>query len=105
MKNLEINDSLINDELNNSKNDINTKENNDIKKNILIEEDLCEDANICQLLEDKNRLNTWLLDWLLNNEALYKEIIVKLKRIKLKKESDDEELIKNLYMKRLRRKI
>ena len=29
---LEINDSLINDELNNSKNDINTKENNDIKK-------------------------------------------------------------------------
>ena len=51
----------------------------------VIEENLCENENICQLLEDKNRLNTWLLDWLLNNEALYKEIIVKLKRIKLKK--------------------
>ena len=35
---LEINDSLINDELNNSQNDINTKENNDIKEKILIEE-------------------------------------------------------------------
>ena len=37
----------------------------------------------------------------MNNEAFdqYKEIIVKLKRIKLKKESDDEELIKNLYEK------
>ena len=71
----------------------------------VIEENLCENENICQLLEDKNRLNTWLLDWLLNNEALYKEIIVKLKRIKLKNESDDEELIKNLYEKAEKKNI
>ena len=110
---LEINDSLINDELNNSINDINTKENQDSKENILIEENSFEDANICQLLEDKNRLNTGLLDRLLNNEAFdqYKEIIVKLKKNKTKKrirvsgESDDEELIKNLYEKAEKKNI
>ena len=104
---LEINDSLINDELDNSKSEDNIKENNDIKENNLIEENSFEDANICQLLEDKNRLNTGLLNRLLNNEAFaqYKDIIVNAKknntkkRIRVSGDSDDEELIKNLYEK------
>ena len=104
---IEINDSLNLDEINNSINDINTNENNQYEDEILLEENSFEDANICNLLEDRNRLNSGLLDRLLNNEAFdqYKEIILKLKKNKIKKkihisgESKDEEFIKNLIEK------
>ena len=84
---IEINDSLNLDEINNSINDINTNENNQYEDEILLEENSFEDANICNLLEDRNRLNSGLLDRLLNNEAFdqYKEIILKLKKNKIKK--------------------
>ena len=104
---IEINDSLNLDEINNSINDINTNENNKYEDVILLEENSFEDANICNLLEDRNCLNSGLLDRLLNNKAFdqYKEIILKLKKNKTKKrmhisgESKDEEFIKNLIEK------
>ena len=111
MKNLkdeiEINDNFNVEEVNISKYDNDNKDINPNEDYSISEGNSEDGTNICNLLEDKNHLNSGLLDRLLNNNSFdkYKEIILQLKKNKPKKkahvsgESKDKNLIINMTKK------